>query len=283
MTTTNAIGPSAKGERKASSRLGRKDVERYYRAAIWGLRRLDDLNVPRPRFSAEADALWRQFQGALTQRHRLDILLREGAVRFGSAFHASHIFALSGLALDEPFGPLWPSLDEQDARDLWNAAKEAPRTEPKSLLVRWIEILDIRAPASTPLATPGPAEQIIAIGPAAARRVWEAFTGHAGLDWARQVQVVAATPAERQFAGLLATLDPASGPTRLLDLPAADADAATWPARSEVVAWLSAVRTRLSRLDRVVLGSLSVPANPAVARAAAEALVGALPGATLVT
>lgn len=223
----------------------------YYRAALWGLRRLDEVGVPPARFDAAADARWAQFQGHLTWSHRVDLLLRDAAVRFGAAFHAGAVFELPGLAGDEPFGPDWTSLRAQDARDRWEEVKRAAGGNPAIYVERWSELLKIPAPKGPELERPGPAEHLLACGPTAAWRVHRVFQGQGALDWSKNVTVIAETPAARQFVGLLAVVDPAPGATKLVRGPGSGDDAA---------AWTQELRSELPRLDRIVLDPQAAPA-----------------------
>lgn len=242
-------------------------VETYYRAALLGLRRLDTAGVPPKRFDASADARWQQVQGNLTFAHRVDLLLRDASFRFGAAFHAGSIFDLAGLTGDEPFGPTWPSLRPQKAKDLWTEVKSAAELEPAALIARWADLLGVAKPKGAALARVGPAEQVIAFGSTAAWHAFGAFQAQAALDWSQSVLVVADEPRARQFAGLLAVVDPAPRATRLERLGEESPDA-----------WAKRVRSGLARLDRVLLGSRASDAE----RAAAETLSKHFPRAATV-
>lgn len=235
-------------------------VATYYQAAVWALRRLDDVAVPPKRFDAAAEARWTQFQGNLNWSHRIDLLMRDAAARFGPAFHAGVVFDLPGLAIDEPFGPSWPSLRPQQARELWNEAKKAPATEARSLVALWAQILKIAAPGKAALAKPGPAEQLVAVGPTAAWKVFESFVGQTALDWSRGVHVFADTAAGRQFAGLLAVVDPAPGATRLLG-----------PVGEDETGWLAELRSSTPRVDRIVAAAAPLATEKAALAALREA------------
>ncbi len=253
--------------------IAARAVDAFYEAALWGLRRLDDAGVPPRRFDAEAEARWKQFQGSLTTAHRVDVLLRDGSARFGPAFHAATVFGLSGLPVDEPFGPYWHSLKPQRALDLWNEVRRAPALAPEALVERWAALLGVaRPPDGAALPRPGGAEQAMAFGGTAVWRLFRAFRGERGLDWSSAVTVLAATPAERQFAGLLAVVDPAPGATRLIDPPAGDDPGTPEP-------WAAAVRAKLGRLDRIVLG----PAPTDIDLRAVEALRRSFPTAAVVS
>src|SRR3954469_8987258 len=130
--------------------LAHASVRRYYCASLLGLRRLDDASIPRPRFDLDADARWSHLAGPLTTAPRIGLLLRDAAVRFGPAFHAAQVFGIAGLASDEPFGPTWISVSPQDAQDLWQSARAAPRREGEGLLAAFGDALKIAPPPETP-------------------------------------------------------------------------------------------------------------------------------------
>lgn len=58
-------------------------VERFYRAALIGLRFLDSAQARPTRFGRDADAHWGDFQGHLQLSDRIDILCRDAAVKWG--------------------------------------------------------------------------------------------------------------------------------------------------------------------------------------------------------
>lgn len=244
----------------AAAELDGLTVGAYYRAAVWALRRLDDVGVPPKRFDAAAETRWTQFQGNLNGSHRVDLLLRDAAARFGAAFSAGLVFDLPGLAIDEPFGPGWPSLRPQEARDLWNEVKRAPATEGKALVALLAKLLGIAAPDKGAVAKLGPAEQLVAVGPTAAWRAFEAFMGQGALDWSRGVHVFADTPAGRQFAGLLAVVDPAPGATRVVG-----------PAGGDESGWVKELKAITPRIDRIVAPSAPSPGEEAALGALREA------------
>jgi hypothetical protein len=186
----------------------------FYAAAVAGLRALDARErVPR-RFGSAADSRWATFKGNLDEADRLDVLLRDAAVTWGSAFSAAEVFDLFGLAPDEPFGPDWRTLGTAAARRAF-AEPPAPTT-PSSLASH----LGVSArPVALPALTPS--TRLAVAGGAALVAVADAFAQTPGLSWSDQVLAVATTPAHRQLAGLLAIAIAASARTRLVR-PAAD-------------------------------------------------------------
>src|SRR5688572_27980862 len=88
-------------------------VESFYRAALLGLRFLDDLQSSRTRFGAGADARWRSFAGHLHSDDRIDLLCRDVAISWGSVFAAAQVFGFDGLAPDEAFGGEWEGVQDR--------------------------------------------------------------------------------------------------------------------------------------------------------------------------
>lgn len=185
-----------------------KDRERFYAAAVAGLRALDGREPTPRRFGRDADSRWRSFSGALTDADRIDFLMRDAAVTWGVAFSPADAFGLFGLAPDEPFGPDWQSLSGSAARrylDAHGHASSAPE------LSRLLEV----EPGPVILPTLTPSTRLAVAGGAALVAVAEAFAGRSDLSWSDQVLAVATTPAHRQLAGLLAITTGASARTRL--------------------------------------------------------------------
>jgi hypothetical protein len=87
--------------------------QQYYSASTSALRALERSSPTNRRFGPDADATWKGFKGQLTDADRLDLLLREAAVQYPSAFAPRVLFAWDGLTEDEPFGPDWESLPDR--------------------------------------------------------------------------------------------------------------------------------------------------------------------------
>ena len=95
--------------------MERGDASKFYKAAVGVLAVLD---VRRGRaFGVDADARWQAFRGALQDWDRIEILVRDAAVAYGSeatsgaprvpcpGFAPRLVFDLPALADDEPSGP----------------------------------------------------------------------------------------------------------------------------------------------------------------------------------
>ena len=181
----------------------------FYRAAFLGLRALDELESTARRFGTDADARWEGFRGHLGATERLDLLIRDAAVRWGSGFSPATVFGLPGLASDEPFGPDWASLPEHDAHRLWSDLNRPAGIDAVA------EALGMTA-SHVDLPTISASTRLVVAGGAAIRAVAIRFQGSAELSWSDQVLVVAKKPAFRQLAGLMAPLLGAREPTRLV-------------------------------------------------------------------
>lgn len=188
----------------------------FYNAAVLGLRALDARETTARRFGADAEARWAQFAGALGPGDRLDILLRDAAGTWGSAFSPSECFDLFGLADDEPFGPDWDGIDGAAARRLLTDESDAVTLD---------QVASALGVKPTPVAAPPltPSTKLVVAGGAAIVAVASAFADNRALSWTDQVVVVAVMPAFRQLAGLGAVLLGARGRTALVH-PTGDAD-----------------------------------------------------------
>jgi hypothetical protein len=204
----------------------------FYTAAGFGLRFLDCAGQAR-RFGPDADAHWRAFAGHLGIRDRLDFLLRDASVTWDAAFSPARVFRLPGLAPDEPFGPDWASLAEDQAQRLW-AKLAAIDGDLETVLTAILDALELAdaatsAPTADTLADLTPATRLLVCGVGALVATARAFRDREDLSWSDQVLALADTPAERHLAGMLAVLLNARGPTKLLattDLSADDPRAA---------------------------------------------------------
>lgn len=198
-----------------TSPLNPQDRAAYYTAAVLGLRALDARETTPRRFGADAEARWAQFSGALGERDRIDILLRDAAGTWGAAFSPSECFGLFGLAHDEPFGPDWGGIDDAFAKRLL-AEPGAPAT-----LDRAADALGVKA-QSVPVPSVTPSTKLVVAGGAAIVSVAKVFAENAALSWTDQVVVVAHEPPWRQLAGLAAVLLGARGRTALVRPTEAD-------------------------------------------------------------
>jgi hypothetical protein len=192
-----------------TSPLTPQDRSAFYGAAVIGLRALDARESTPRRFGPDAEARWTQFAGALGVGDRIDILLRDAAGTWGTAFSPSECFGLFGLADDEPFGPDWVSIDDHAAKRLL-AGPDAPTT-----LDHIAYGLGVKA-AGVPVPPVTPSTKLVLAGAVAIVSVAKVFAGNKGLSWTDQVVVVADKPSWRQLAGLAAVLLGARGRTALV-------------------------------------------------------------------
>lgn len=207
------------------------DIERFYRAALIGLRALDRAQGREVRFGAGADLRWKSFQGHLGTSDRIDLLCRDAAVKWEVAFSPARAFDLTGLAPDEPFGPDWPGLDEPLSAKLWEKTTAAPLASSRDALRDAAHALGaVESPLEGSIASLAPATKLLVGGLFAIWKAAEAFMARPDLRWADQVTVVADRPAERQLAGLVAPLLQAARATRVV-APPGPADALAFTAR----------------------------------------------------
>ncbi len=188
----------------------------FYRAALIGLRALDSLERTPRRFGPAVDARWTAFSGHLGIADRIDLLIRDAAVTWGSGFSPAQVFQLPGLATDEPFGPDWGAPPEHESKSLWASV-------PDPGIAAVVAALGLTTqPVQLP--TVGPATRLVVAGASALVATAGLFAQRDDLSWSDQVLVVAQQPATRQLAGLIAPLVGAREPTKLT-APADDARA----------------------------------------------------------
>ncbi|XXY16175.1 hypothetical protein WME88_48855 [Sorangium sp. So ce216] len=191
-------------------------VESFYRAGVLGLRALEAREGRGRRLGPAADATWRAFRGEpgeLDDRDRLDLLLRDAAATYPLAFAPRRIFALAGLADDEPFGHEWPGLPVSLARPLLRDAADnlAPRPA-RGVLAEvasaWGFTPDatLAGEGGAELAGLGPASRVAASGAGAVLILAEHFASRRDLDLGDQVLFVTDRPGERQLFGLAVAL-----------------------------------------------------------------------------
>ena len=192
-----------------------QDRAAFYGAAVLGLRALDARETTPRRLGAGAEARWTQFAGALGAGDRIDILLRDAAGTWGSAFSPSECFGFFGLADDEPFGPDWGGIDDHAAKRLL-AEPDAPAT-----LDHVAYGLGVKA-GSVPVPSVTPSTKLAVAGGTAIVSVAKVFAENKALSWTDQVVVVADKAAWRQLAGLAAVLLGARGRTALVRPTEAD-------------------------------------------------------------
>ena len=182
---------------------------RFYRASLMGLRALDASERNPRRFGSGPHARWQGFGGHLGTAGRIDLLIRDAAVKWGAGFAPATVFGLPGLADDEPFGPDWAALPEHEAKRMWT---DVPPTVDIAMVANVFDIDEVAMPlppitASTRL--------LVAGGPALCA-VGAHFLQHPELSWSDQVLVVAEQPRIRHLAGLMAPLVRALSQTRLV-------------------------------------------------------------------
>lgn len=186
------------------------DQRSYYRAALAGLRFVEQRTPTTRRFGADADARWRAFQGDLTTADRIDLMLRDADAQWPGAFGARTVFDLHGTAEDEAFGANWSPLDPVDAEELWRALPSplgiegalSAAADAWGLTLSTFDVGPVNA-----------SDQLVVAGPSAIAACIRTFASTPALDWADQVVCVASSPAHRQLAALGAALLNSTKPT----------------------------------------------------------------------
>ncbi len=192
--------------------------ESFYAAALAGLHALESRQRSPRRFGPDADARWQSFRGHLELGDRIDLLVRDAAVKWQAAFSPALVFQLPYLADDEPFGPDWAGLTPAQAERLWRSA--GPPSDLSSCAAA-LDVEDVPVPCSTL----EPSTRLIVAGGSAILAVAKRFAARQELSWSDQVLVVADLPVNRQLAGLVAPVIGARAATRLT-APADDVAAA---------------------------------------------------------
>jgi hypothetical protein len=192
----------------------REDAARFYKAAMGVLGVLD---ARRGRaFGADADARWQSFRGALQDWDRIEILVRDAAMAYGSeqtsgapripcsGFAPRIVFDLPALADDEPSGPDWIGPEPTEALDLLRLAKQ-PR-DPMESLEHAAAAWGATSAKPPTIGEVLPSTQLLICGAGAILGVAGAFLHGTGLDLPDQVVLVSDEPATRQLFGLAVAL-----------------------------------------------------------------------------
>lgn len=180
--------------------------DRYYDAAIIGLRALEAREGRGLRFGPDADATWAAFSGGLHGHgDRLELLLRNAAVVWGPAFDARQIFDLPAVAADDPFGPAWSRRDLQIS-----AVANGPSTLDAAAAALHLAIQPVKLPEANA------SSRWVLVGPSACVAAAKVFAADASLSWDRQVVAIADLPAHRQLAGLCTLYAAGDAATRVL-------------------------------------------------------------------
>jgi hypothetical protein len=201
----------------------------FYRTALLGLLAQEHHAPTKRRFGPDADAAWSIFHGHLDAADRIDLLLRDAAVKHPAAFAPRTVFSgdptTSGdynptdLPDDEPFGPGWQSPFGPDTgRQLWARCLEHQDATPNELWQLAVEAWGITTDAQGADIAPDAATRVLVIGAPAIAALVPHFLGNADLDWGRQVLAVASTPAGSQLAGVAPLLVGSPTPARVLGL-----------------------------------------------------------------
>lgn len=182
------------------------------------LRLLQYVESRRPtgrRFGADADARWTGFRGDLETADRIELMIRDADAEWPGGFGARNVYALQGVAEDEPFGSQWQGLDPVATEELWRRIKaDPPPTAPQATLEAIARAWDVelRAHELEPVAA---TDHLVLAGPSAIAAAIEAFATGSALDWSEQVVVIASAPATRQLAAAASAILNVARPVRV--------------------------------------------------------------------
>jgi hypothetical protein len=197
-----------------------------YDASLRALRYIETRSPTRRRFGADADALWRTFQGHLTAADRVELLLRDADAEYPGAFGARTAFDLRGMSEDDPFGTRWPRPSAAEADALWRKVNaDAPPRDVASALTACAAAWDITI-APLDIAPITPTTRLLVVGPSAIASLAVKFSGASELAWADQVTCVATPTGHRHLAALVAALLGSPKPTRIVTATGVDSKAA---------------------------------------------------------
>lgn len=226
-------------------------AEHYVEGALRLLQYVETRRPTGRRFGADADARWSSFRGDLETVDRIELMIRDADAEWLGGFGARAVFAMHGVAEDEPFGSQWEGLDPVAAEELWRRVKADPA--PTSVAGALASIasawgVTLTAQRSEPVA---PTDHLVVVGPSAIAATIEAFSAGTALDWSEQVVVIASAPAPRQLAAAATTLLNAARPATIL----LAADVAPVPKRgARLVASPDAAPADLARAEALVAG-----------------------------
>ncbi|MDQ3341792.1 MAG: hypothetical protein M4D80_42130 [Myxococcota bacterium] len=178
-------------------------------------------------------------------------MIRDADAEWPSGFGARAVFAIQGVAEDEPFGSQWKGLDPVGAEELWRRVKseDAPSTPAATLAAiaaAWeIKLKKFEGAAITPT------DHLVVVGASAIAATIKAFAVGTALDWSEQVVVIASAPAERQLAAAATSILNRTRPTQLYT--AAEA-APAMKRGTRLVASSDADKTDRARAEALIAG-----------------------------
>lgn len=200
---------------QTSAMHGVDGTGRYLEGALRLLQYVETRTPTGRRFGPDADARWSSFRGDLETVDRIELMIRDADAEWPSGFGARMVYALRGVAEDEPFGSQWHALDPVAAEDLWRRVKAQPApTTIGSALQAIAAAWDLKL-ENTKVDRLAPTDHIVIVGASAIAAMIDAFANGSGLDWSEQVVVIASAPAARQLAAAGTPLLKAKRPTQL--------------------------------------------------------------------
>lgn len=180
-------------------------IQSFYRACLAALQAVEARTPTGRRFGADADAMWSGFKGHLCAADRIDLLLRDSAVAWPSAYSGARVFAVDDVAEDEPFGARWESLDPVDAEDVWRDLAAAPEGSAFDVLRACARAWSFEL-SPVEVGAVDANTRLLVVGPSAVASVANVFAEGSDLDWGEQVICAATLPGHRHIAGLAASI-----------------------------------------------------------------------------
>lgn len=201
----------------------------FYRTALLALLAQEQHDPTSRRFGADADAAWSIFQGHLDASDRVDMLLRDAAVKHPAAFAPRTVFsgdpALSAgylttdLPEDEPFGPNWLSPYGPDTgRQLWTEVLGWQSEPMEQLWKRVLTAWGIAEDESAATPELDATSRLLVVGDPSIATLAKRFLNDTNLDWGRQVVAAASTPAGIQLSGVVPVMTGTQTAARVIGL-----------------------------------------------------------------
>lgn len=201
----------------------------FYRTALLALLAQERHDPTSRRFGADADAAWSIFQGHLDASDRIDLLLRDAAVKHPAAFAPRTVFsgdpahapgyATTDLPEDEPFGPNWLSPYGPDTgRQLWKEVISWQSEATEQLWQRALSAWGVAPDEAANIPELDATSRLLVVGETSIAALANRFLSDTNLDWGRQVVAAASTPAGIQLSGIIPVMSGTQSSTRVIGL-----------------------------------------------------------------
>lgn len=201
----------------------REESIAFYKAALSTALLLEQ-DGPDRLLDKEADAAWRAYDDTIPSAIRFDLVLKNLAMLYPSAFAPGPVFELPGWYDDAPWGVGFVRPPRDELETLFR--RREPPANLDAALARARDAWSVRAPASSDFASRlTPMTQVLVCGASAMSAVASAFGARENHQVRTQVLLVSETPASRHLLGLASALGRQQGAPRVI-APVANAKAA---------------------------------------------------------